>query len=165
MKKLILIVAVLFVLPRIVSGDESNIYDDFIYAVRDCNFKAVNNILHNGFDVNSTDKNGWTALHWVNITYELNEDKFVRMLQLLIDNGATVNAIDSRGRNSLVLMLDPGDDQISPPPVSAINVLIKNGVDVESKDNDGNSVMSIGINSEYKEVRELFLNLREIKAN
>jgi ankyrin repeat protein len=54
-------------------------------------------MLAKGFDINSTDTEGWTALHWSNFTHELNEKKFNKLLHLLLQNGVNVNAQVKRG--------------------------------------------------------------------
>lgn len=131
-------------------------YDLFIEAVRACDTATVENMLAKGFDINSTDTAGWTALHWSNFTHELNQQKFNQLLRLLFRNGADVNAQDERGRTPLMILLEPGTDQISPPPLAAIKQHLDFGADTALKDEDGRTVYEIGHRSEFPEVRDYF---------
>jgi|GEM_PF-4425905 len=159
MLKLIIFTIFFCFLPTCFAEDKMQ-YNIFIDAVRSSDHKKIKLMLKNGFDINCTDKNGWTALHWANFSHHLNQQEFIETLGLLIKNGANVNVIDHRGRNPLIILLQPGTDQISPPPVMAIDLFIKNGIDINTKDESGNSVYRLGRNSEYPDVKKYFFKTK-----
>jgi ankyrin repeat protein len=131
-------------------------YDLFIEAVRGCDIAIIEIMLAEGFDINSADSEGWTALHWSNFTHELNEQKHNELLRLLIRNGANVNAQGKSGRTSLIMLLEPGSDQISPPPLEAIKLYLDSGTDITIEDENGRTAYEIGIGSEYPQVQAYF---------
>lgn len=132
-------------------------WPQFREAVRNCNLSEVATLLNDGFDINYVDDNGWSALHWANFNSQLEVRPFVETIDLLIKNGIDVNKTDKRGRTALLLLIRPGNDQIIPPPLAAIKLLVAAGTDLDLKDENGNSVISVGTDSEFDQVREYFI--------
>lgn len=130
-------------------------------AVREGDVKQVAALLDSGIDINHQDEVCWTVLHWWNFSFDFSKEKFLGMLRLLVKRGVDVNALDSRGRTALMLLLVPGDDQPRTPQLAAIRILIDAGADLHIKNEWGESALSLGLASEFKSVRAYFAKLQQ----
>lgn len=81
-------------------------------------------LLEAGVDVNATDDQGWTALHNV-----VGFSSLLDVAQLLLAHGANVHATGKNGRAPIHLAT----------PVTMIELLLKNGADINTKDNAGHT--------------------------
>jgi len=74
-------------------------------------------------------------------TYQHDHPDFIAVARLLIENGANINAVDDRFRNSLLILcvehLDADD------LMDMTQFLIQNGIDFKARDKDGNSAAKI----------------------
>ena len=74
-------------------------------------------------------------------TYQHDHPDFIAIARLLIENGANINAVDDRFRNSLLILcvehLDADD------LLDMTQFLIQNGIDFKARDKDGNSAAKI----------------------
>jgi ankyrin repeat protein len=96
-------------------------------------------------------------LHWWNFSF--NQKTHMDALRLLIKRGVNVNAVDTRGRTALMLLLVPGDDQPTGPQLEAIKVLVAAGTDLRIKNEWGETAMSLGLASKFPSVRSYFKEL------
>jgi ankyrin repeat protein len=102
------------------------IYSDkaFFDAVKSGNKETVAMAIKEGFNVNTKDKDGYTALL---IAAEKGD---FEMAHLLVEKGADVNAKDKDGYTALMYVAYAGNLEIA-------KILIKNGADVNVRDKDG----------------------------
>lgn len=140
------------------SGDSAT-QRQFISVVLDADLVRLDQLLAEGYDINTRDEAGWTALHWANFIYAQDATTLTRVMDYLVRHGAGVNHTDTRGRNALMLMLRPGTDQVSPPPLDAIDILVRAGTDLAREDAEGNSALSLGLTSQSAAVRQFFSTL------
>ncbi|GAB6032880.1 hypothetical protein CHUAL_012078 [Chamberlinius hualienensis] len=118
------------------------------YAIKKYDKKAVNILLEHGADVNSADINGVTPLMFVcnkEIDYS-HEEGFSRvldfdyykcandMINILVDHGADLNAIDLNGYSALVYTIINGG-------YTHLNTLLKRGADTNAKIFNGESAL------------------------
>lgn len=128
-------------------------------AVRLGDTRKVTQLINSGVNINHQDKAGWTVLHWWNFSYDFSKRKFQETLRLLIKCRINVNALDTRGRTALMILLVPGDDQSPSPQLEAIKILINAGSDLRLKNEWGESAISLGLTSKFKKVRAYFIKL------
>ncbi|CAH1253041.1 DAPK1 [Branchiostoma lanceolatum] len=83
-------------------------------------------LIQHGADVNSKDKYGETALHWVSVFGN------TEMGKLLIQRGADVEARDKYGNTALHSAISNGKTEI-------VEMLIQHGADVQAKDKEGHT--------------------------
>ena len=131
-------------------------WDQLRNAVRQGDLKKINLLIDSGVNINHQDKAGWTVLHWWNFSDDFNKNKFLETLKLLIKRGVNVNTVDTRGRTALMILLVPGDDQPQTPQLEAIQTLIDAGTDLGLKNEWGETALSLGLASKFKEVRAFF---------
>ena len=86
--------------------------------------ERTENLIKYGADINTTDRHGYTALHWAVICGEL------KIANLLINKGADINAIDSNRRTALHLAATFGH-------VKIVEALVKAEADVSPTDHHG----------------------------
>lgn len=84
-------------------------------------------------DLNEADFNQQTVLF-----YCCNFNDRVRLLELLIDNGADVNFVDRFGQTALYYACKHGNEK-------AVACLIKHGADVNIKDNAGTTALNFAL--------------------
>ena len=96
----------------------------FFDAVKTGNIETVAMSIKEGFNVNTKDKDEYTALL---IAAEKGD---LEMTHLLVEKGADVNAKDKDGYTALMYVAYAGNIEIA-------KLLIKNGADVKVKDKDG----------------------------
>jgi len=103
-------------------------YEYFFTYVKKSDYENVRKALRNGFRIDQCDYAGKQAIHWAVI----NNDG--RMMLLLLDHGADINARNRDGDTPLFLFLRFGterhDDEM-------IRSLLRNGADVNAKNNAG----------------------------
>jgi ankyrin repeat protein len=104
---------------RVVSSDKA-----FFDAVKSGDREAVARSIKEGFNVNTKDKDGYTALL---IAAEKGD---IEITRLLVEKGADVNAKDKDGYTALMYVAYAGNLEIA-------KLLIKNGADVNVRDKDG----------------------------
>jgi len=102
------------------------IYSDkaFFDAVKSGDKETVAMSIKEGFNLNTKDKDGYTALL---IAAEKGD---LEMAHLLVEKGADVNAKDKDGYTALMYVAYAGNLEIA-------KILIKNGADVNVRDKDG----------------------------
>jgi ankyrin repeat protein len=96
----------------------------FFDAVKSGDREAVARSIKEGFNVNTKDKDGYTALL---ISAEKGD---IEITRLLVEKGADVNAKDKDGYTALMYVAYAGNLEIA-------KLLIKNGADVNVRDKDG----------------------------
>ena len=152
------------------------------YAVSgDCDMEVLQSVIHRGADVNATNKQNVTALMLASqmgnldamnvllsaganhttanangdtwIHYAIYGDCSKEVLQLIIDEGADVNATNNENVTALMLASKKGN-------INAMNVLITAGADQTIEDADGNQWIHCAVH-EYctKEVLQLIIDL------
>ena len=92
-------------------------------------FKTIDLFLQKGLDINEKNLKGETALSFVH-------DLFYNRVKFLLSRGADVNSVDSKGVNCLQKMFCHNiNDE------SCIKILIDHGIDLNSRNNDGWTLM------------------------
>ena len=120
-------------------------------AVEERNIEAIKKHLAIGTDVNAKGENrGATPLHWAAFT------GYKEISELLIENGADVNAIDDDGISPLLIAAARGNKEIA-------ELLITQGADVNAKDAEANTPIDLAIRYNHPETVEL-LRKREAKT-
>jgi ankyrin repeat protein len=90
------------VMPNLYSTDED--YSAFVKAVLSHELETAKSFLDRGFDINSTNSRGWTALHYAV------ENMLEKAVQFLLENGADPNQRDESGQTSLHIAVDVDKD-------------------------------------------------------
>ncbi|MGI4789263.1 MAG: ankyrin repeat domain-containing protein [Janthinobacterium lividum] len=99
-------------------------------------YEAVLKLIQSGADVNVVDKFGTTPLERaVRNAYE-NEDAAAKIVSLLLDNKANINAQNNEGVTALMQTAIYNY-------VTIARMLIERGADVNLRWNDGNTVISV----------------------
>jgi len=165
MRKLFVILPFLLYTTIFFSPVDASEYEHFIEAVRNNDISEMRKMLSDNYKINSIDDDKWTALHWSNFSHELNSKKFCQTLSFLVNHGADVNRLDIHGRNALMIVLSPGIDQINPPSVESIKILINAGTNIYQQNKTGVSALEIGLESEFRAVKHFFQNNNHILNN
>lgn len=105
--------------------------------------RIIKHIINSVTDVNFTDKDGWTPLHWA--IFKDNKD----IVELLISKGANINAKDNRGMSPLNTAAWYGHKDIA-------ELLLASGANISDKTNGGNAPLHSAVS--HKSVVELLLN-------
>jgi hypothetical protein len=111
-------------------------------------YEILKVLIDSGADIDSTDDEGWSALHWA-----CNEDGgHLNIVLLLINSGIDINHNDNNGSNALLVATEFGHIKI-------IEYLIDNGIDVNTKNvsHGATALMLATQNSNIKAV-ELLIN-------
>lgn len=116
----------------------------FFSSVQSRNCDAIRSLANNGVDINTKDKDGWTALMYA---VDKADKKIVR---LLIELGVNVNVQDDDGQTALMNAIFINADEIS-------RMLLRNGADVNVKDNKGQTPLMIAAYNNNKEIGELLI--------
>jgi len=111
--------------PDLVNTKNRKGYSLLGYAIK-CNQKGiVELLLHNGSNINDTDRSG-NPLLFIPILFPSNSDDMNSMLKLLIADGADIKQTDKSKRSIL--------HYVSSLSTNTISLLIANGADVNAKD-------------------------------
>lgn len=134
-------------------------------AILDGNTKLIAKKIDEGYDVNATeDLNGRTMLTSVFLLkwprylvhqYDRKENTLLKMLEILVKNGADVNMLDKQGSAPLHYALETW----LLPPERVLNIekfLIDHGADVNLQNADGNTPLHIAVEWNYQ-LAELLL--------
>lgn len=119
-----------------------------IHAVlaQDADAKMIEFLIAYGADVNAYDKNQhWTPLHFAARSQRAD------IIQILLDNGATVDAEDVFGNTPLwrcVMHASPNRD--------AVLALVRRGANASHKNKHGNSPRDVAISTAKRELVQLF---------
>eukprot|EP01114_Cavostelium_apophysatum_P000334 TRINITY_DN10314_c0_g1_i1.p1 TRINITY_DN10314_c0_g1~~TRINITY_DN10314_c0_g1_i1.p1 ORF type:complete len:730 (-),score=233.39 TRINITY_DN10314_c0_g1_i1:29-2218(-) len=84
-------------------------------------------------DIDARDKDSWTALHYAALNP--NDSASIQLSQILLDNKADINAINSAGQTALFVAASRGSVQL-------MSFLIKNGARIDVKDSKGRTAFS-----------------------
>ncbi len=93
---------------------------------------------------------GFSLIHWWSIGF----GPRLEILNLLVASGAAVDALDSRGRNLLHLVLVEGEDQPHPVPLSVIDALLAYGLDPAVRDHRGRTPCDYARDSSHASTRQ-----------
>jgi hypothetical protein len=105
--------------------------------------------LEKGADVNHVDKNGNTVLHKLSHYFKKESNTNLELIDLLIKNGANVNARDSKGETALLISIKNRNSIMA-------GYLKKNGANIEIENNKGVSPLSLaGDKNDFEMVRLL----------
>ncbi len=100
----------------------------------DYTIELVRLLIHRGADLNVTDSDGKTALHWTACGNLHTGQEFA---YLLLASGAGKNLTDSNGRTALHLAARCDDTE------ELVNIFITAGVDLNLRDNDGRTALHL----------------------
>ena len=117
--------------------------DDFFKAAETGYIEELTRLLKI-VDVNSQDKDGWTALMLASINGHTD------CVKLLIDNGADANLQNEVERSALIYAASDGYKE-------CVKLLIDNGADVNSQSEDGWSALMLASYNGYKECVKLLI--------
>lgn len=109
--------------------DKPFIYAKLIEYLREGDVTSVNSMLDKGIDVNASLKDGMTALMFA----AGNIGNFY-LVDLLIKKGANVNAQANNGMTALIAAIGARD-------IVSAKILIRNGADINAKDEAGTALM------------------------
>jgi cytohesin len=132
--------------PPTAKAPDISIHEAAGAFVRKGNIEAVKQHLAAGTDVNAKgDVVGWTPLAWV--AYEGHKE----IVELLIENGADVNANDDIGGTPLYRAARKGHKEIA-------ELLIAAGTDVNAKNSVGQTPLQFAAGYGHKEIVELLID-------
>ncbi len=113
--------------------------------------EAVKQLVNSGFDVNTKDSYGKTALH---IAVEYSNLEIVRFL---LDNGAKVN-IKSKSKRTALLMIDESvRDEDDKFVTDIVRLLITKGADVDAQDDEKETALMMAGGEGNLEVTKILL--------
>jgi len=137
------------------------------FAIRNKNKEIVKILLQKGLDINSKDNNGNTALF--SAILEGNEE----ITKFLIQNGADVNSKNNSGQTLLPLLIERwsrNKDKDKHPPIiklidvtltnkikEIVKILLQKGLDINSKDNNGNTALFSAILEGNEEITKFLI--------
>ena len=123
-------------------------YNALIKDIENKDIELVQLFIDNGIDVNIKDNNGGSAL----MTAVIYGRK--QIVKLLIESGAEINsAVSKFGLNALMYAINNID--VDP---SIIELLIKNGADIYSKNSSGDSALTYVLRKGYLELAKLMIS-------
>jgi ankyrin repeat protein/L-ascorbate metabolism protein UlaG (beta-lactamase superfamily) len=109
------------------------------YAAYGCHKEAVRYLLKNGAYINAKSDEGETPLHRaVFAAYEDTTDRPLKVIELLVENGASLNKTDNAGTTSLLNAIHTDNELL-------IKFLIDKGADINIGDNDGTTPLTRAI--------------------
>ncbi|MEI0525256.1 ankyrin repeat domain-containing protein [Brachyspira murdochii] len=117
-------------------------------------------LIEEGTDVNIQDKAGATALMYTA------RDTNYEMVEFLLKNGANVNIRDISGETALYYTIEHnsfGQENETENAIKILNLLIEYGADVNTKDDDGASLLDVSyrISESFDKNKEMFKILVE----
>ncbi len=126
--------------------------DSFLNEVGAGNKERIELFIKAGMDINTADKNGYTAL----MLALMNDNPEV--VKLLIEKGADVNARSNTGYTALMFVSSKGN-------MAATKLLIKKGADVNSKNSDGETpLMLTSLHGNVEVAKLLIANGADVNA-
>jgi ankyrin repeat protein len=105
----------------------------------------VKTLVEHGIDL-SSDSNGYSY-----VVYAATDSS--NITEYLIDNGADVNTLDSRGRTALIDASNQGN-------AMCVKMLLKKGADKSIKDNDGKTAIDYAKDGKHRDVMKLLEGAR-----
>ncbi|MBN2651174.1 MAG: ankyrin repeat domain-containing protein [Spirochaetales bacterium] len=122
-----------------------------MFSAMNSNTEILEFFLTQGFDINSSDKDGNTALFYAATVNENPE-----ATRMLLEHGAFVNAVNGYGRNAFILTCATSTN------TRILELLIDYGIDTTHKDNEGNGAKDYAEVMGNSEVLE-FLKAKNLK--
>ena len=117
-------------------------------AALDGKTEKVNELLHQGADVNQRDDNGWTALMFAVI------NRHYETMNVLLEHGADVNARSNQGGTALMAAALAGD-------LRMVKALLDKGADAQASLRETNeSAATIAASHGYDEIARLLGQIR-----
>ena len=111
-------------------------------------------LIQNGADIQASDSNGSTVLHFA--SSNSNQEVVEFLLKL---NEISVNATDNSNQTPLMHACYDGGR------LDNIKMLIQNGADIQASDSNGSTVLHLASSNSNQEVVEFLLKLNEISVN
>jgi len=115
-----------------------------IEACKKGRLEDVKRLLNEGVDVNTTDKDGNTALKWA-IYYQ-----HIDVVSFLLNSGADVNPQNKDGHTALMATAYVGFPE-------ATTLVLEKGADINAKDLKGKTALDWAVLRGHEEVKEILL--------
>ena len=126
------------------SQSKEELNKELIYASKslgDVSEDYLKELLKKGADINTKDTNGDTVLNSIAISSLSGNDDYFELIAYILKNyKVNINAQNHDGETALSLIVFFGN-------IKTIDLLLKNGADVNAKDNDGYTILSNAISS------------------
>jgi len=113
-------------------------------AVSESDSNTILQKISAGYDVNSRDGNGYTALHWAAYSGEFGA------AQVLVDHGAEIEAVDNARMTPLLVAA-------SYDQVSVVAYLVSRGANVSARDNAGWTPLAYAVSNRDTELAVFLL--------
>ncbi len=113
-------------------------------AAKETDLKAVQDILDQGIDVNSSSEDGITAL------MTASDSGRAEVAGLLIQKGAAVNSSDTDGSTALMYAARGGHADV-------VNLLIQHGAEVNTAGKDGGTALERAVIGRHSEIAQLLI--------
>ena len=130
-------------------------YNALIFAASEGKIDIVKMLIKANINVNTKNSYGENALHVA--SYKLHSD----IVQILIDAKIDINALNNDGDNALMMVFMSAATREEMMPT--IEILCKNGIDVNAKDKNGRSIIAY-IKANYKKGEALIEYLEQYGA-
>jgi len=127
------------------TADTTNKNDLLLVVVRYNTPLLTQLLIAHGADVNVTNSDGYTPLHWTA------SSDYVALAQLLLAKGANVNARDNFGNTPLHFAVFNGHDSI-------VQLLINHGTDINATNSIGNTPLHFAVFNGHDSVVQLLIN-------
>ncbi len=138
-----------------------------INALKNGHYKKAKKLIELGANVNAIDQNGKTAFIYAieNLHYYGSE-----IIETLISAGANVNAIDQNGKTALIYLIKQIDryyNSGSEQAIKTIEMLFKNGAELDAKDKDANTRLLLFVlrNKYFEPVEKLIALGADVNAS
>ena len=126
--------------------DWSNI--PLFQALKQKDDEVVKKIIRSGFNVNTKDNDGKTALHYAVANGNL------EIINLLLNRGAKINA-KAKDKRTPIWMLETDDENLV---MTILRLLISKGADVNHQNDEGESLLMLAAADDSLEGVKIFLN-------
>lgn len=130
-------------------------YNALIFAASEGKIDIAKMLIKANINVNAKNSYGENALHVA--SYKLHSD----IVQILIDAKIDINALNNDGDNALMMVFMSAATREEMMPT--IEILCKNGIDVNAKDKNGRSIIAY-IKANYKKGDALIEYLKQYGA-